>query len=298
MATIAISGSHGFIGSALVPAFLARGDRVVRLVRGTAPGPGDVAWDPAAGRIDAGRLDGIDAVIHLAGENISAGRWTPARKTRIRDSRVHGTRLLAETLARLPRPPRVFISASATGYYGSRGSEILREDSAPGSGFLADVCRESEAAADPARRAGVRVLHTRFGIVLSAHGGILGRILPVFRVGLGGPLGTGRQYISWIAIDDLIAAVLHLLATESVSGPVNMGAPRAVTNVEFTRALGRALSRPAVIPVPAAALRILFGEMADGALLASERVEPVRLLASGFVFRFPEIDTALRHVLR
>ncbi len=298
MAIIAVSGSHGFIGSALVPALLARGDRVMRLVRGTAPGAGDVAWDPSAGRIDAGRLDGVDAVIHLAGENISAGRWTPARKTRIRDSRVHGTRLLAETLTRLSRPPRVFISASATGYYGSRGSEILREDSAPGSGFLADVCRDWEAAADPARRAGVRVLHTRFGIVLSPRGGILGRVLPVFRMGLGGPLGTGRQYFSWIAVDDLIAAMLHVLTTESVSGPVNVVAPHPVTNAEFTRALGRALSRPAVVPVPAAALRLLFGEMADDALLASERVEPARLLASGFVFRFPEIDTALRHLLQ
>lgn len=296
MMTVALSGSHGLMGSVLASVLPARGDRVVRLIRGTAAGPGDIAWNPAAGRIDAGRLDGVDAVIHLAGENV-AGRWTPERKRRIRDSRVHSTRLLAETLARLTRPPRVLISASATGYYGSRGSQTLREDSPPGTGFLAEVCLEWEAAADPARRAGIRVVRTRFGIVLSPRGGILGKILPLFRLGLGGPIGTGRQYISWIAMDDLIAAMLHLLAAETVSGPVNMVSPRPVTNAEFTRAIGRAVSRPAVLPVPAGVLRMLFGEMADDTLLTSERVEPARLLASGFVFRFPEIDSALRHLL-
>jgi uncharacterized protein (TIGR01777 family) len=255
-------------------------------------------WDPAGERIDASRLDGVDAVIHLAGENVAGGRWTPGRKTRIRDSRVQGTRLLAESLARLAHPPRVFISASATGYYGSRGSEILREDSGPGAGFLADVCRAWEAAADPARRAGVRVVHTRFGIVLSARGGVLSRVLPVFRAGFGGPLGTGRQYVSWIAIDDLVAAMLHVLATDAVSGPLNVVAPHPVTNAQFTAALGRALSRPAMLPVPAAVLRFVFGEMADDTLLASQRVEPARLLGSGFAFGFPEIDTAFRHLLR
>ncbi len=306
MMTIAISGSHGLIGSALVPALQARGDRIVRLVRGPSgvpsrtatAGPGDATWDPAAGRIDADRLTGIDAVIHLAGENIGPGRWTPARKARIRTSRVQGTRLLAETLARLPRPPRALLSASATGFYGNRGNEILREESSPGTGFLAEVCRDWEAAAEPARRAGIRVVLMRFGIVLSPHGGLLARVLPLFRLGLGGRLGNGRQYISWIALDDLLRAVVHLLGRDGISGPVNMVAPRTATNAEFTAALGRAVSRPTLCAMPAIILRVLFGEMADDALLASTRAEPARLLASGFGFEFLDVGVALRHLLQ
>jgi len=270
----------------------------MRLVRTVGPGPDDVTWDPAGGAIDAGRLSGVDAVIHLAGENVAAGRWTPARKTRIRDSRVRSTRLLAETLAQIPRPPRVLLSASATGYYGDRGGEVLREDSPPGTGFLADVCREWEAATESARQAGIRVVHMRFGVVLSLGGGLLVRVLPVFRLGLGGPLGSGRQYVSWIAMDDLLDAVLHLLACDSVSGPVNLVAPGPVTNAEFTKALGRTLSRPTLFAVPAAVLRAAFGEMADDALLASTRAEPARLLASGYAFRFADLGDALRHLLQ
>ncbi len=298
MATVLVTGSRGLVGSALIPVLAARGDRIVRLVRAASvSGPDEAAWDPAAGTIDAGRLDGVDAVIHLAGENISAGRWTPARKARIRESRVRGTRLLAETLARLRYPPRALLSASATGYYGDRGDEVLREDSPPGTGFLAEVCREWEAAAEPARRAGVRVVSMRAGVVLSPAGGMLARLLPVFRLGFGGPLGSGRQYLSWIAIDDVVGAVLHLLADEGTAGPVNLVAPVAVTNAEFTKALGRVLSRPTLLPVPAIVLRAAFGEMADGAILASARVEPARLAASGYRFRFSDAGAALRHLL-
>ncbi len=298
MLTILVTGSHGLIGSSLVPLLRSRGDRVVRLVRAAPAAADEARWDPAAGSIDAGRLEGADAAIHLAGENLASGRWTPERKARIRDSRVRGTRLLAETLARLARPPRVLLSASAAGYYGDRGEEILTEESAPGTGFLADVCREWEAAADPARRAGIRVVYLRSGLVLARTGGLLAPMLPVFRLGLGGPLGAGRHYMSWIALDDWTGAALHLLADERVAGPVNMVAPQPVTNAEFTRALARALGRPALVPVPAPALRVAFGEMADGALLTSVRATPARLVGSGYVFRFPELDAALRHVLR
>lgn len=294
---VLVTGSHGLIGSALVPALARRGDRIVRLVR-TAPAAADeVAWDPMTGAIDAARLEGVDAVVHLAGENLAAGRWTAQRKARILDSRVRGTRLLAETLGRLSKRPRVLLSASATGYYGDRGDAVVREESPSGTGFLAEVCRQWEQAADPARQAGIRVVHLRSAIVLSAAGGVLRRLLPVFRLGLGGPLGSGRQYVSWIAIDDWVGAALHLLGDARVAGPVNMVAPRPVTNIEFTRALARAVSRPALVPVPALALRALFGDMADEALLTSARVEPARLLASGYVFRFPDLDGALRHVL-
>jgi hypothetical protein len=295
---ILVSGSHGLIGSALVPALRGEKHSVIRLVR-TSSSPSDgILWDPVRGAIDAARLAGLDAVIHLAGENISAGRWTPERKARIRDSRVRGTRLLAESLGRLPRPPRVLLSASAVGYYGHRGDTVVREEDPPGTGFLADLCREWEAAADPARRAGIRLVYLRTGVVLSPAGGVLGKVLPLFRLGLGGPIGSGRQYMSWIAIDDVVGALLHLLANGGLAGPVNLVAPRPVTNSEFTAALGRVLSRPTIIPVPAGALRALFGEMADGALLSSTRAEPGRLLGSGYAFLFPEVGGALRHLLR
>ncbi len=296
---ILLTGSHGLIGSALAPALTAQGHRIVRLVRvPSTPSPGDAAWDPATGQIaDRAPLEGVDAVIHLAGENVAAGRWTPARKARIRDSRVQGTRLLAETLTHLSRPPAVLLCASAVGYYGDRGDEILREGSPPGTGFLAEVTRDWEAAAEPARRAGIRVVHFRIGAVLSRAGGLLPRVLPIFRLGLGGPLGSGRQYMSWIAIDDLVNAVLHLLARDGLTGPVNMVAPAPVTNREFTQTLGRVLSRPTPFPVPPIALRVLFGEMADDALMSSARVEPAKLLESRFTFRFPDLEQALRALL-
>jgi uncharacterized protein (TIGR01777 family) len=295
---ILVSGSHGLIGSALLPALRAKGQTVIRLVRAPSSPADGVPWDPARGSIDAARLAGLDAVIHLAGEDISGGRWTPERKARIRDSRVRGTRLLAESLGGLPRPPRVLLSASAVGYYGHRGDMVLREEDPPGTGFLADLCREWEAAAEPARRAGIRVVYLRTGVVLSPAGGALAKILPIFRLGLGGPIGSGRQYMSWISIDDVVGALQHLLADGSLAGAVNLVAPGPVTNAEFTRALGQALSRPTMIPVPAGALRALFGEMADDALLSSTRAEPGRLLASGYAFHFPEVGGALRHLLR
>ncbi|MCI0423349.1 MAG: TIGR01777 family oxidoreductase, partial [Acidobacteria bacterium] len=243
-------------------------------------------------------LEGTDAAIHLAGENIAAKRWTPAQKAKIRDSRVSGTRLLAESLARLARQPKVLVCASAIGYYGDRSDERLNEDSAPGSGFLAETCRDWEAAAKPAIDRGIRVVQLRLGLVLASHGGALAKMLPPFRLGIAGIIGSGQQYMSWIALDDLVAAVSYVLSNEGLRGPVNVVAPDAVTNHEFTKTLGRVLRRPTVFPMPAFAARLAFGEMADGLLLSSTRVEPQRLLASGFRFRFPELKAALEHLLR
>jgi hypothetical protein len=294
---VAVTGSRGLVGSALVP-FLTTGDhRVTRLVRRAPVGPDEVAWDPARGMADLSRLDGVDAVVHLAGENIAAGRWTPARKAEIRRSRVDGTRRLCEALGRLPRPPKVLVSASAVGFYGDRGAEIVTEDSAPGSGFLADVGREWEAATEPASRAGIRVVNLRFGMILSPAGGALRKMLLPFRLGAGGRVGNGRQFMSWIALDDAIGAIHHCLCEESVRGPVNLATPGPVTNADFTRILARVLRRPAVIPIPAFAARLLFGEMADALLLAGARAMPARLQASGYRFRFPDLESALRHLL-
>ncbi len=295
---ILVSGASGLIGSALVPVLTASGHDVIRLVRSQpAAGEAAVRWDPEAGTLDAAGLEGLDAVVHLAGENLAEGRWTAEKKRRIRESRVKGTRLLCEALAGLARPPRVLVSASAVGYYGDRGDELLTEESPPGSGFLAAVARDWEAAAEPARRAGIRVVHPRMGPVLTPAGGVLAKMLPPFQAGLGGRVGSGRQYVSWIAVDDLLDAMLHLLATEALRGPVNMVAPRPVTNAEFAATLGRVLGRPAVLAVPAFAARLALGEMADEVLLASARVTPVRLAASGYRFRYPELEGALRHLL-
>jgi uncharacterized protein (TIGR01777 family) len=292
---VAVTGSHGLIGSAVVSSLRARGDRVLRLVRGEA-GADEAGWAPDAGRVDAAALEGVDAVIHLAGESL-ASRWTPERKAAIRESRLRGTALLAETLAGLRSKPRALVAASAVGYYGSRDNEVLTEKSEPGTGFLADLCRQWEAAAAPARDAGIRVTYTRFGVVLASHGGILARIVPVFRLGAGGPLGSGRQYLPWVSLDDAAGAVLLAVDGDDLGGPVNVVSPHPVTNREFTSALARVLGRPAMLPVPAAALRAMFGEMADEALLVSQRVEPARLAAAGFAFRFPDLEAALRDAL-
>jgi uncharacterized protein (TIGR01777 family) len=294
---ILVSGSRGLIGSALVPALTARGHRIVRLVRApTAPSPDQIAWDPGSGRIDARPLEGIDAVIHLAGESIATGRWTAAKKARIRESRVRGTRSIADALAGLGRKPDVLLCASATGYYGDRGEEILVEDSEPGAGFLAEVVRAWEAAAAPARDAGIRVVHLRSGVVLSPGGGALARLLPVFRLGLGGRLGSGRQFMSWITIDDEVEAIVHALTRDDLRGPVNFVSPHPVTNREFTATLGRILRRPAPCAVPGAMLRLALGEVASE-LLASQRVHPARLLAAGYAFRYPAVELALHHLL-
>ena len=299
--TVAVTGASGLVGSALVTGLTSAGHRVVRVVRGA--GAASVAgqrlarWDPESGALEPSALAGADAVVHLAGESVAGGRWTEAKKRRIRSSRVDVTRRLAEALLRLERPPRLLVSASAVGYYGDRGSEILREDSSPGPGFLAEVCREWEAATDPAARAGIRVVRLRIGMVLSRRGGALGAMLTPFRLGAGGPVGSGVQWVSWIAIDDLVGAILHALATESLAGPVNAVAPEPVTNRELARTLGRVLRRPALLPLPAVAARLLFGQMADELLLASARVEPARLRATGFTFRHARLEDALRHEL-
>ncbi len=299
--SVAVTGSTGLVGAALTVALARGGHRVVRLVRsGTAtqaPGEHTVRWDPGRGTIDAAGLEGVDAVVHLAGESIASGRWTAAKRRRIRDSRVGATRVLAEALARLERPPATLVAASAVGYYGDRGDEVLREESAPGGGFLADVCREWEAAAAPAARRGLRVVHMRIGMVLAATGGALAALLPPFRLGLGGPVGSGRQWMSWISLDDLVRAILHALATASLAGPINAVAPAPVTNREFARTLGRVLRRPAVLPLPAGAARLLLGRMADELLLASARVVPARLEAAGFTFGDATLERALRRLL-
>jgi hypothetical protein len=294
---IAITGSSGLIGKVLVPFLSTGGHDVARLVRKQGRLAADeIRWDPAAARLDAAALEGIDAVVHLAGESVAA-RWTAAKKAAIRDSRVEGTRLLAKTLAELSRPPKALIAASAIGYYGDRGPTALEEDAAPGAGFLAEVCREWEAAADPARQAGIRVAHMRIGVVLSTAGGALATMLTPFRLGAGGVVGGGDQYMSWIALDDVVGALHHALMTKELSGPVNTVAPNPVTNRDFTKTLGRVLSRPTLFPVPAFAARLAFGEMADELLLSSTRVVPARLTASGYEFRFPRLEEALRHLL-
>jgi uncharacterized protein len=298
MALMAVSGASGLIGAALVKELTRRGHRVSRMVRRRA-GLGEVSWDPASGALDPGDLEGLDGVVHLAGENVGV-RWTAARKARIRESRVKGTKLISETLAQLRRQPAVLVSASAIGFYGNRGNEPLTEASLPGDrsrDFLASVSWEWEAAAEPARGAGIRVVHPRFGVVLSPRGGALKKLLLPFKLGLGGRIGSGSQWMSWISIDDAVGAILHLLSTDTVRGPVNVTSPEPLINRDFTLTLGRVLSRPTPFPVPAAALRLALGEMADGTLLSSARVEPARLLESGYRFQHPDLDSALRHVL-
>ena len=295
---ILVTGSTGLVGRTLVPFLTGRGDSVIRLVRSTSKSEGaKVHWNPAMGSIDAARLEGLDAVVHLAGESIATGRWTAEKKIRIRESGVRGTRLLCESLARLGQPPRVLVSASAIGYYGDRGDEILREESTSGSGFLAEVCREWEAATESAVQKRIRVVHLRIGVVLSPLGGALAKMLLPFRMGLGGIIGSGRQFMSWIALDDLVGSITYALTTDVIRGPVNAVAPHPVMNREFTKTLGRVLGRPTLFPMPAFAARLAFGEMADELLLSSTRVEPARLSATGYVFRHATLEGALRHLL-
>ncbi len=293
---VAVTGASGFLGSALVPFLTAGGHRVRAVVR-SEPGTGEVAWDPAAGRIDAAALEGVDAVVHLAGEGLATRRWSPAHREAVRSSRVEGTGLLAGGLAGLARPPAVLVCASAVGIYGSRGDEVLDEEAPTGTGFLADVGRAWEAAADPAREAGIRVVHLRFGIILSPSGGALATMLLPFRLGIGGRLGSGRQWMPWISLDDAVGVIHHAMLSDALAGPVNAVSPRPVTNAAFTRTLGRVLRRPTVATVPAPVLRLAVGAMADEALLASLRVVPGRLQGSGYPFRHPELEAALRHVL-
>jgi len=295
---VAISGASGLIGAALARASRQAGDRVSRLVRRLSGDSDDeILWRPAAGTIDATLLEGQEGIVHLAGENIAGGRWTRERKASIRGSRVAGTRLLSESLARMTHPPAVLACASAIGYYGDRGDESLTEESPAGDGFLASVCRDWEAATEPARARGIRVVHLRFGVVLSPVAGALKSMLRPFQLGLGGRVGSGRQYMSWIHLQDAVDAVRHGLADAGVAGPVNIVSPQPATNAEFTGTLARVLSRPAVLPLPAAVARLALGEMADALLLASTRVKPGRLGETGFTFRFPALEGALRDLL-
>ncbi|MGH7583622.1 MAG: TIGR01777 family oxidoreductase [Gemmatimonadales bacterium] len=291
---VAITGATGLIGTALGESLRRRGHTVLAISRHP---PIDVLWDPVRRRIDTHPIEGLDAVVHLAGENLAGGRWTASRKQRLRSSRVDVTRWLADTLAGLRRPPRVLVSASAVGIYGDRGDELLDDDSPPGDDFLARLAVDWETAADPARQAGIRVVHPRFGMVLARQGGALAKMVPPFRLGIGGRIGNGRQWITWVAIDDVVAATEHLIVSDDLAGPVIVAAPAPVRNADFVAALGRALHRPTVLPVPAFALLAVYGEMARATLLASQRAVPVRLTAHGFTPRFGSIDATLRDLL-
>ncbi len=293
---ILVSGSRGLVGSSLVPSLIEDGHEVVRLVR-SYPQSGDIMWNPERGEITASDLEGFDAVVHLAGDNIASGRWTAQKKNAIRSSRIDGTKLLCSTLATLKNKPEVVVSASAIGYYGNRSDEILTESSKPGDGFLAQVCREWEAATMPAQSAGIRVALMRIGVVLSRDGGALTKMLPPFRAGVGGKLGTGKQYLSWISIDDLCSIILHTIKTRKLQGPVNAVSPHPVTNEEFTAALGETLRRPTIFPVPQFAAQLLLGEMADELLLSSTLVKPEKLVSSGYEFSNPQIQQALKCIL-
>ncbi|MCB1111839.1 MAG: TIGR01777 family protein [Chlamydiales bacterium] len=292
---ILIAGASGLIGHALVDALEKKGHQVITLVRKkNLTGPEAVFWDPEQQQLDPDQIEGVDAIINLAGENVASGRWSDDKKKNIHDSRVNCTMLLSSTVAKLRKKPHVWINASAIGYYGDRGNEPLTENSAPGSAFLSKVCQDWETAVSSG---GTRVVVLRIGIVLSGHGGALKRMLPPFKMGLGGILGTGQQYMSWIALPDLVDIFLFALEKESLSGPVNAVSPQPLTNQEFTETLGSFLGRPTVFPVPAFAARLLFGEMADELLLSSARVVPEKLQQSGYAFKYPYLENALEAVL-
>jgi TIGR01777 family protein len=298
---ILLSGSSGLVGSALTPLLQGRGDELATLVREKSRGgKNEIYWQPNFGSVDKPAIEDFapDAVVHLAGEPIAKGRWNPKKKQLIKDSRVLGTQALANSLANLSRPPKVLICASAVGYYGTRGDECLTEQSPRGEGFLPEVCAEWEAACQPARDKGIRVVNLRFGMVLSPKGGALKKLLTPFKLGLGGVLGNGRQYMSWIALDDVVQVILFALQNDKLSGAVNTVAPQAVTNREFTKTLGRVMWRPTLFPLPASTARMLFGEMADALLLASTRAVPERLGQAGYAFQFPDLKPALKHLLR
>lgn len=301
---VLVSGASGLVGSELIHELKRKGHQPVRLVRrkGLTSDP-EITWDINAGKLDPQALHDIDAVIHLAGENIAGGRWSDERKQKIVDSRVKGTRLLAETLAKLENPPKVFISASAVGFYGNRGDELLNDVSSKGTGFLADTCKQWEEACQPARDKGIRVINSRFGIILSPKGGALKAMYWPFKLGMAGDLGNGKQYMSWIALEDVVGALVYMLTHEDLKGPVNVVSPNPVTNHEFTDAMRKAVICPMLPmhywtpPAPAFAVKALLGEMAEQLLLASQRVQPVALLGSGYEFRQPELKAALDSLL-
>ncbi len=292
---ILISGTSGLIGSALVSFLQAAGHTVVRLVRSEPTRASDIRWDPATGFIEEEKLELFDAVINLAGDNIAAGRWTRAKKERLRASRLQSTELLVKSLAKQSYPPKLFLCASAIGFYGDRGEELLDEDSSKGTGFLADLCADWEAAARQLPTG--RVAMARFGIVLSGQGGALKQMLRPFKLGIGGILGSGKQYYSWISIDDAVYQLYAILMDDRLQGPINLVSPNPVTNYTFTKTLGKVLSRPTILPMPKALVGLLFGEMGDALLLCSSRVIPKRLSALGIPFAYPDLEQCLRHLL-
>lgn len=295
---VAVTGATGLVGAALVDSLVSSGRKVLRITRNESAVSNDTAaWDPQRGFAAPERLNGMQAVLHLAGDSIAAGRWTDAKKQRIRDSRVQGTATLARTLASLELKPDVLVCASAIGFYGDRGDEMLDESSPAGAGFLPGVCEEWEAATEQAAAAGIRVVHARFGMILSRHGGALKSMLLPFKLGGGGKVGSGRQYWSWVHLDDAVGAIRHAIAAEGLSGPVNVVSPHPSTNLEFTKALGQVLHRPTIVPMPAFAARAALGQMADDLLLASARVLPKKLQETGYEFRFTDLVAALRHEL-
>ena len=290
---VAIAGASGLVGSALIPVLRTIGAEITRLVR-SKPKAGEIEWHPNQDEVSPNTLEGFEVIINLAGENIAGGRWTDDQKKKIRDSRVHGTHLLSEAIARLAKKPRAFICASATGIYGDRDSETLDEQSESGGGFLAGVCREWEKASEPAIKAGVRVVNLRFGPILAREGGMLAKLLTPFKMGMGGKVGSGKQFISWVSLDDAVNAVKLAIKDDSMHGPVNIVSPNPVTNEEFTRTLGHVLNRPTALAMPAFAARLAFGEMADEMLLASQKVLPRKLLSAGFQFQLPKLEDAIR----
>ncbi|MHC4320984.1 MAG: TIGR01777 family oxidoreductase [Planctomycetota bacterium] len=294
---VAITGSSGLIGSSLVSFLSNKGVTVSKILREN-PEDNNFSWKPESGDWDSAFTGGIDGIVHLAGENIASGRWTRAKKEKIRNSRIEGTERLCEHILKLPAPPSVFICASAIGFYGDRGMEFLNEGSPRGSGFLPDVCAGWEEAANIVSKAGIRVVNVRFGVILSKEGGALVKMLTPFNMGMGGKIGSGTQFMSWVAIDDVSGAIYHALVTDSLKGPVNVTAPNPVTNMEFTNTLGKVINRPTVVPLPAFAAKLAFGEMAKDLLLASTKVAPKKLSDSGYEFQYPELDKALKHILR
>jgi uncharacterized protein (TIGR01777 family) len=295
---ILIGGSHGLVGTALIEALEKDGHECIRLVRHAPNSKMEVEWSPDRYSIALARIEGFDAVINLAGESIADGRWTEEKKRRIRESRVKGTKLLGDALANLTVPPKTFICASAIGYYGSSGDDILTEDSPAGDDFLAHVCSEWEQATALATEKGIRVVNTRFGVILDTKGGALAKMLSPFRLGLGGKVGSGKQWMSWIALADVVEGIKFALAKDSLRGPVNFVAPNPVTNAEFTKTLGKALSRPTLFPIPAFGVRLVFGEMGEALLLGSQRVAPKRLMSEGYQFQYAQLDAALAKILK
>ena len=294
---ILIGGSSGLVGTALIKSLEVDGHEVFRLVRHAPTAKTEVEWSPDRYSIALARIEGFDAVVNLAGESIAEGRWTDEKKRRIRESRVKGTKLLGDALANLTIPPKTFICASAIGYYGNRGDEILTEASTPGDDFLANVCAEWEQATALATEKGIRVVNARFGVILAAEGGALRKMLPPFRMGVGGRIGSGKQWMSWIALDDVVGGLNFALTNDSLRGPVNFVAPNPVTNAEFTKTLGKVLSRPTLFPIPAFGVRLMFGEMGEALLLGGQRVEPAHLKSGSYQFQYAELGEALQHLL-